>query len=136
MKTRKTIALLTVGHSPREDIVPELSDMLNQSFSIIHKGALDDFSPEEAAERFAPFEGEATMVSRLSDGKMGTFSAAKVMPFLQGTITAVCAEGCLTLHKSLHQSFVFCSLDYPILCDAFACSINPYGNACRGSFPV
>jgi len=93
MKSKKAVAMLTVGHSPREDIIPELRNLLNPKIEIIHRGALDKFSLEEVVSRFSPSDGEATMVSRLSNGEMGTFSAAKVMPFIQASINSACLDG-------------------------------------------
>lgn len=90
---KKIVALVTVGHSPREDIVPELRSMIRPDIAIRQAGALDALSPDAALERYAPVDGGATMVSRLSDGRMGSFSAEKMMPVLQDCIDRVCGEG-------------------------------------------
>ena len=93
MNKQKTVALLTIGHSPREDIVTELRGLIRPDIGFIHRGVLDEFLPEEASARFACEGNEPTMVSRLSSGKMGVFSAVKIMPLLQRAIDQVCSEG-------------------------------------------
>lgn len=87
------VSLLTVGHAPRDDIAPELRELIRSEIEITQAGALDTFTPDEALTQFAPIYGEPTMVSRLRDGRMGTFSAAKAMPLLQACIDCACDDG-------------------------------------------
>ncbi len=93
MDKQKTVAFATVGHTPRDDIVPELRKLIRPDIKIAQFGATDAFSPEEALSLFAPEGGEATVVSRLRDGRMGAFSAAKAMPLLQRCIDGACRNG-------------------------------------------
>lgn len=80
------IALITVGHSPRDDLAPELMRLLGEGYRAQQLGGLDAFSPEVIKEEFAPHNDEATMVSRLSSGEMFEMSAAKALPYVQQAI--------------------------------------------------
>jgi len=40
------VGLLTIGQSPREDVVPEMDPFFLPQIQILEKGLLDDLSPE------------------------------------------------------------------------------------------
>lgn len=61
------IALLTIGQSPRVDIVPEVRASLPARVEIVEAGVLDDLSRVQIAS-YAPKTPEATLVTRLQDG--------------------------------------------------------------------
>ena len=61
------IALLTIGQSPRVDIVPEIRRSLPEYVEIVEAGVLDDFSVTQIASHM-PKTREATLVTRLRDG--------------------------------------------------------------------
>ena len=65
--TMKKIGAITVGQSPRVDLIPEIQPILGDSVEIIQAGALDGLSKEEIA-KFVPRPGENVLVSRLTDG--------------------------------------------------------------------
>ena len=70
--TMKKIGAITVGQSPRVDLIPEIQPILGDSVEIIQTGALDGLSKEEIA-KFVPRPGENVLVSRLTDGTSATF---------------------------------------------------------------
>lgn len=41
------VGMITVGQSPRDDIVPNMSQALGANIEVIEKGALDGLSTEE-----------------------------------------------------------------------------------------
>ena len=55
--TMKKIGAITVGQSPRVDLIPEIQPILGDSVEIIQAGALDGLSKEEIA-KFVPRPGE------------------------------------------------------------------------------
>ncbi|MGD0804948.1 MAG: AroM family protein [Candidatus Bathyarchaeia archaeon] len=64
----KKIGILTIGQSPRPDVVGEFLRVLGSDYKIIERGALDDFSIEELRSRkVAP--GERILVTKLRDGE-------------------------------------------------------------------
>ena len=55
--TMKKIGAITVGQSPRVDLIPEIQPILGDSVEIIQSGALDGLSKEEIS-KFVPRPGE------------------------------------------------------------------------------
>ena len=80
--TMKKIGAITVGQSPRVDLIPEIQPILGDSVEIIQAGALDGLSKEEIA-KFVPRPGENVLVSRLTDGTSATFGESYIRPRLQ-----------------------------------------------------
>ena len=80
--TMKKIGAITVGQSPRVDLIPEIQPILGDSVEIIQAGALDGLSKEEIA-KFVPRPGENVLVSRLTDGTSATFGESYILPRLQ-----------------------------------------------------
>ncbi len=87
----QSIALITIGQSPREDIV---ASMFGDSppRSIIERGALDDLD-RDAIERLRPREGEHPLVSRLRDGSEVVLAKERLMPQMQASVDSAVAAG-------------------------------------------
>lgn len=66
MRDQPTLLSVTIGQSPRTDLVPELAERL-PGVRIIERGLLDGRSTEEIAA-LAPGEGDEVLVTRLADG--------------------------------------------------------------------
>ncbi len=81
MRSTPTIAAVTIGQSPRDDIVPEMQSFV-PSAAWIQAGALDDAS-EELLARLAPAPGDFPLVTRLADGRAILVSEASVHGRLQ-----------------------------------------------------
>lgn len=62
-----TLRLITIGQSPRDDIVSEMVDYWTPCPTIVQVGALDNLSIE-ALRQMAPSGSEPQLVSRLRDG--------------------------------------------------------------------
>lgn len=77
---------ITVGQSPRVDLIPEIQPILGDSVEIIQAGALDGLSKEEIA-KFVPRPGENVLVSRLTDGTSATFGESYILPRLRFALT-------------------------------------------------
>ena len=58
------VGLLTIGQSPRTDVVPELRAAIHQPVDFVEKGVLDGVDEAELS-RWAPRAGVGTLVSRL-----------------------------------------------------------------------
>jgi protein AroM len=68
MVSRKRVAFVTIGQSPRDDMLPEMLERIGPGIEPIEIGALDDLAPDAIA-RLAPRAGDQTLVSRLRDGR-------------------------------------------------------------------
>jgi len=81
----RRLGLVTIGQSPRDDVVPELRRFLPPDVRIYEAGALDDLSPEEIAAHL-PLSPERTLVTRLRDGTEVVVDAEFVHGRLQAVI--------------------------------------------------
>ena len=64
----KRVAFVTIGQSPRSDLVPELLARTRTPLDVTEYGVLDDMTDAEIAA-ITPGPGEARLVSRLRDGR-------------------------------------------------------------------
>lgn len=74
------IGTITLGQSPRTDLVPELSARLGPRYQLVECGALDGFSLENIP---VPQAGDAVLVSRLQNGSEAVFTPSFIGPLLQ-----------------------------------------------------
>ena len=70
------LAAVTVGQSPRDDILPEIQEAIDGKIEITEVGVLDDLTAEEIAA-MAPVGDEARLCTRLRDGSEVVTSKAK-----------------------------------------------------------
>ncbi|HXF83536.1 MAG TPA: AroM family protein [bacterium] len=75
------LGAVTIGQSPRSDIIPELRTVLPPDVEILEAGALDGLSAEEIAA-LAPRDGDAVLVTRLRDGRGVRLAHRLVVPRL------------------------------------------------------
>lgn len=61
-------AFVTIGQSPRPDMLPEILAYTRTDFAAIERGALDDLSGADIAA-LAPQDGEGQLITRLRDGR-------------------------------------------------------------------
>jgi protein AroM len=62
-----TIGTITIGQSPRSDILPDFEAALGRKLKIVQRGALDNLSLAEVRQ-LAPREGDYVLVTRMRDG--------------------------------------------------------------------
>lgn len=85
------IGAITIGQSPRVDVVPEIIDLFGSDVEIVEAGGLDGLSGEEIAS-FIPSENDYVLVSRLRDGSHVKFGKSYVIPRLQKCINKMEAD--------------------------------------------
>ncbi len=86
------VGAVTIGQSPRADVVPELEAVLGPGFEFEERGALDGLTPQEIAA-MAPEAGDYVLVTRLADGRSVMVSKRQVLPRLQGCLEDLDAAG-------------------------------------------
>ncbi len=89
---RRKIGTITIGQSPRTDMMPEIQAILGQEIEIIEAGALDDLTREQIAS-MAPKQGDYVLVTRLRDGSSVQVAEHHILPLMQGHIDRVTAKG-------------------------------------------
>lgn len=86
------LGAITIGQSPRDDIVPEIQRILGSDFEIIQDGALDGYNYDEIKSDFSPAEGEEVLVTRMRDGRHVTLAEKYITPLLQESINRLGKE--------------------------------------------
>ncbi len=87
----KRLGAITIGQSPRDDIIPEMIPYLGD-VEIIQAGALDALSYEEIL-KLKPEDGDYVLVSKLNDGRSVNLGESNILPLLQDCIEKLEAEG-------------------------------------------
>jgi protein AroM len=100
------VGLLTIGQSPREDIVSEIKPLLNPCIEILERGLLNDLSDEEI-ERLKPNAGETLLVTRLRNGRQVELSEKKISFMLHEAIDSMQKE------MKIGAIGVLCTDDFP-----------------------
>ena len=86
------VGLVTIGQSPRTDVVPDISARLPAGTPVLERGALDGADRGEVA-RLAPEPGEEVLVSRLRDGTEVALAEARLLPLVQAAVDHVTGRG-------------------------------------------
>ena len=63
----KRAAFITIGQTPRVDMVPEMSEFIGNGIKVVELGALDGFQPDEITA-LRPADNEHRLVTRLRNG--------------------------------------------------------------------
>ncbi|MGA7672512.1 MAG: AroM family protein [Nitrolancea sp.] len=87
----KSIGLITIGQSPREDIVASMFGTISPD-GLIECGALDNLTLREV-EGLAPRNGEHPLVSRLRDGSEVVVAKERLMPHMQAAVDSAIGQG-------------------------------------------
>lgn len=89
---KKKLGTITIGQSPRLDVVPEIIPYLGDEVDVVEAGALDGLTYEDIQE-FTPEEGDYILVSKLRDGRSVRFAERYILPRLQDCIYKLEEEG-------------------------------------------
>ncbi len=87
-----SLVTLTIGQSPRSDILPLLLEHLPAD-QVAHAGLLDGLTLTEVEQQYAPAPGETVLVSRMLSGEQVRLSGPKVEQGLQRKINALEEQG-------------------------------------------
>ncbi|MCP2520227.1 AroM family protein [Candidatus Aminicenantes bacterium AC-335-B20] len=103
------ICLLTIGQSPRRDIVPEIKSIFLPEIKIMEKGLLDNLSEEEI-KRLKPQKDEDSLISILRNGKTVQLAVRKVESLLEEHINKIIKEnikgvGILCTHDFMESKY-------------------------------
>ena len=83
----RTVNFLTIGQTPRTDLVPELTSHLPVGVKLRETGALDGLSAQEVAA-LAPEGAEPRLVTRMRDGRQAVVRKAWMDERLQAVLDA------------------------------------------------
>jgi len=89
---KRKLGAITIGQSPRDDVIPEMIEFLGDDIEVLQAGALDGLTLEEI-EKFTPEKGDYVLVSKLRDGSSVKFAEIHILPRLQECIDKLENEG-------------------------------------------
>jgi len=89
---QKRIGMITIGQSPRVDIVPEMSEILGPEVEIVEAGVLDGLTLEEV-KKFYPKRGDYILCTRMSDGTEVVVAKRFLLPRVQQCIDLLTKKG-------------------------------------------
>lgn len=88
----RKLGLVTIGQTPREDIVGDLIPIFGPEVELLQAGALDPYTREDI-EGFLPNENELLLITRLRDGSSVFFPERYILPGLQECIHRLERQG-------------------------------------------
>jgi len=88
----KKIGLVTIGQSPRSDILPDMMMILGNEYEVLEVGALDDYSTADI-KKLKIKEDDAILVTRMKDGTEVKVTKEFVVPKIQQGINQLDKEG-------------------------------------------
>jgi protein AroM len=92
----RVLGAVTIGQSPRTDLIPELREILGagaaQSAEVIEAGALDGLTLEQVRE-MAPVPGDYVLVTRMADGTAVKIAERHILPLMQEKIDGLVERG-------------------------------------------
>lgn len=101
-----SVAFVTIGQSPRDDIIPDIRSGLPSRFEIEQAGALDAFDSQSEIKAVAgPDNGEPFMVTRLRDESSVRVSRKVIADQIQQVITDI--------EEDVDAICVLCTGDFP-----------------------
>ena len=115
-RVRPKIGAVTIGQSPRTDVMPAFTAVAGGALDVVQAGALDGLSLEDITRHVTPDPGEQYhLVTRLTDGTEVILSRTKVQPLLQEAIGRVVAAGAVAVVILCTGEFAGLSAPVPLL---------------------
>ena len=81
----KKIGIITIGQSPRTDVVPEMAFFFGEGVEVLERGALDGLTLEQVSE-YAPEAGMVHLCTCMRDGSEVVVAKEKLLPKIQKAI--------------------------------------------------
>jgi protein AroM len=89
---KRVLGTVTIGQSPRTDLILEMKEMLGQDVVIIEAGALDGLTLDEVKELY-PEPGDYVLITRMADGTAVKIAEKHILPRMQEQITNLVEKG-------------------------------------------
>ena len=86
------VGAITIGQSPREDVIQDLLPLMDDRVELIQAGALDGLTREDI-RAFAPGQEDYVLISQLQDGSPVMFAERYILPRLQQCIELLEEQG-------------------------------------------
>jgi protein AroM len=86
------IGMITIGQTPRDDIISGMRRYLTHKVEILQRGALDDVDQFTVAQ-LRPEVDQPTLVTTMRDGSKVTVTHEKILPMLQNSVNDLVQAG-------------------------------------------
>ena len=90
----RVLGTLTIGQTPRTDVVPIIERHVPPGTRLIHRGALDGLTRGKIAARYEADPDEAALITRLHDGTSVTLSRRRMQDAVQQELAVLENDGC------------------------------------------
>lgn len=87
----KTVAAITIGQTPRDDVAGELEKVLGPEIRVVQAGALDGLARGQI-DALAPAADEDALVTRLRDGTEVIVGKSRILSRLQACLDRLAGE--------------------------------------------
>lgn len=104
------LGIVTIGQTPRTDVVPEMAEVLGPGIEILERGALDGMDVR-GVPALAPGPGDEVLVTRLRGGASVFVAQRHIVPRVQACLTDLDRAG-------VAMSAVLCTGVFPGLASA------------------
>ena len=81
----KKIGIITIGQSPRADVVTEMLPFFGESIDVLERGALDGLSLDKVKSLF-PEKDMTPLCTRMSDGTEVVIGKEKILPRIERAV--------------------------------------------------
>ena len=78
----KSIGIITIGQSPRQDVVEEMKPFFGEDINVIERGVLDGLSLEQT-EMYYPEKGMTPLCTRMKNGTEVLIAEEKILSRMQ-----------------------------------------------------
>ncbi len=86
------IGAITIGQSPRTDVIPEIQQLVEFDIEFVEMGVLDGLTLNEV-EAFAPKTGDYVLHTRMKDGRAVTIAKEAILPRMQACVDTLTLQG-------------------------------------------
>jgi len=109
------VGFVTIGQSPRVDVMNDLEPLLPKNIEIIERGALDGYTRKDIEAFFKPEEGETPYVTRLRDGSEVKVSKGKIIKQVEVRLRELAEQKIDLIVMLCSGDFPEYDLDVPII---------------------
>lgn len=94
MSKQKKLGFITIGQSPRIDIIEDINKFIGDDIEILERGALDKYTYEDIKDKLSPSKEDTFLVSRMRDGRQVEIAEEKIHFLLQNCVDELNRENC------------------------------------------
>jgi len=111
---KKKVGFMTIGQSPREDVIPEIMPLLGGAVTVVEAGALDELSSGEITA-LSRKKANEVLITRLRNGQSVTLPRPSLLALLQEKIDQLERAGVSALGLLCTDDFPELSSRVPLL---------------------